>query len=179
MVVFGSQSILGSFDETVLPPEASRSLEVDIAPFSAFHDGVDPTTIADKLYVLDVWLGEGSAFEELTGTYVEGVARKTVVLPYGWENRLVKFSVSGGDKEDYGCVGYCLDPIDLCVAKSLAGREKDKEFVGALVAAKIVTATEIVGRIDAAGIDWPAGYIATSEEAEARARAWLSSINAG
>jgi hypothetical protein len=173
VVVFGSQSILGSYDDAALPREASMSREVDISPGSAFTAGAE---VEDKLSVLDVFVGEDSPFHELHGIYVEGIHQDTVVLPNGWENRLVRFTADDGSGAEYGRTGLCLDPVDLCVAKSMAGRTKDHEFVSALVREGIVGASDILDRIETAGIQWPAVYTDDRHLALTRTTRWLESF---
>lgn len=173
VVVFGSQSILGSYDDSALPAEASMSREVDISPGSAFTAGID---LDDKLSVLDVFVGEDSPFHDLHGVYVEGIHKDTVVLPHGWENRLVHFTADDGSGAEYGRTGLCLDPVDLCAAKTIAGRTKDHEFVSALIRDGIIDATDILDRITSAGIQWPAVYTDDRDLASIRATKWLESF---
>ncbi|MBF4478275.1 hypothetical protein [Rhodococcus rhodochrous] len=173
VVVFGSQSILGSYDDSALPAEASMSREVDISPGSAFTAGTD---LDDKLRVLDVFVGEDSPFHDLHGVYVEGIHKDTVVLPNGWENRLVHFTADDGSGAEYGRTGLCLDPVDLCAAKIIAGRTKDHEFVSALIRDGIIGATDILDRITRAGIQWPAVYTDDRDLALIRATNWLESF---
>ncbi|MGG7104652.1 hypothetical protein [Rhodococcus sp. 24CO] len=176
MVIFGSQSVLGSYDEASLPEEAIRSMEVDMTPASAFTTGADVT---EKVSTLNVWVGEDSPFHLRHGVYVEGIHRDTVVLPRGWENRLVAFTASGtDDDQNYGRTGLCLHPIDLCVSKLIAGRAKDHEFVGALIRDNIIDPAEVLDRIDKAGIDWSSGYPDNRDLAVSRARSWLQSQQA-
>ncbi len=77
--------------------------------------------------------GEGSAFHEENGVYLQCVDETTCVLPDGWNGRLVTLaelpSRAGGSTPV-----LCLDPHDLAVAKLAAGRPKDIEFVHALLA---------------------------------------------
>lgn len=94
-----------------------------------------------------------------------------MVLPKQWDNRLVAVKVEDGS--EYGRTGFCLDPVDLCASKAIAGREKDRVFVAALVEDGIVTATQILGRIDSYGIEWPDTYDADKDVALGRARNWL------
>lgn len=173
VVVFGSQSILGSYDESALPAVASMSREVDISPGSAFTAGND---LEDKLSVLDVFVGEESPFHNLHGVYVEGIHKDTVVLPHGWENRLVHFTTDDGSGAEYGRTGLCLDPVDLCAAKTIAGRPKDHEFVSALIRDGIIDATDVLDRITGAGIQWPAVYTEDRDLALTRATNWLESF---
>jgi hypothetical protein len=51
------------------------------------------------------------------------------------------------NENTFGAIGWCLEPHDLAVSKLIAGREKDFDFVGVMVAAKIVSATVIQERI--------------------------------
>lgn len=112
--MIGSQAILGSYTEEVLPTGATMSVEVDLAPLNDDDAG----TLATRI---DGVLGEWSPFHETHGFYVQGVGRETAVLPTGWEERLVPVQGPGTS----GRVGLCLEPHDLCVAKLAAAREKD------------------------------------------------------
>ena len=67
-------------------------------------------------------------------------------------------------------IGWCLEPEDLCVAKLCAHREKDLNFVRALHAAGLVSATEIADRL---------GQVdARHQQAAAVALRWLASLPA-
>lgn len=83
ILVIGSQSILGSYPENVLPPEATGSMEVD----TAFFDDPDGAKADD----VDVNLGEFSEFHDEFGYYPQGVSVTTGVFPDGWRDRLVPF----------------------------------------------------------------------------------------
>ena len=67
ILVIGSQAILGTFDEDLLPAPATVSREVDIA----FLD--DPGSA--KTDLLDGAIGELSPFDEQFGYYAQGVHR--------------------------------------------------------------------------------------------------------
>jgi len=126
ILVLGSQSILGSFGEEVLPPEATGSIEADVA----FMD--DPEEVkSDKV---DGNIGEVSLFHEEFGVYGQGVSVSTAVLPEGWRERLVAFDhPEAGESQ-----AFCLDPHDLVISKLVAGREKDFAFARALIEADLV-----------------------------------------
>jgi len=164
LIVVGSQSILGSFDETELPPEATMSVEVDILPIA---DGnVETARLAD---LIEGVAGEFSPFDELHGFHIDGADLETAVLPKGWRERLVKVqnrntAAPTGQPE---FTGWCLDKEDLCVAKLCALREKDRNFVAALLDADLVDAEVIASRLDTI----PDRYQANAE----RAASWLSS----
>jgi hypothetical protein len=51
-----------------------------------------------------------------------------------------------------GVTALCMEPHDLCVAKLLAGREKDVAFVLALLSAGLVDRSTIPARPDDAEV---------------------------
>jgi hypothetical protein len=140
IVVLGSQSILGTFSDSRLPEEATLSVEADLA---WRHD-----PDAAKADLVDGAIGEGSQFHAEWGYYAQGVEVSTAVLPAGWEDRVEIFH-----RDDTGHAwARCLEPHDLCIAKLVAGREKDISFVSALLRAGLVDSArllELVGGISA------------------------------
>jgi hypothetical protein len=125
ILVIGSQALHASV-RGALPPEATRSVEVDIAAMK------DPDgRLAD---LVDGSIGEASMFHATFGYYAHGVVARTAVLPAGWRNRLIRFETPGTN----GVVAWCLEPHDLWISKAVAGRPKDLEFCGALLKAGIV-----------------------------------------
>ena len=140
LLVIGSQALHGSFDGD-LPPEAERSVEVDVAIRG------DNGRMAD---LLDGSIGEASMFHETFGYYAQGVVEATAVLPEGWDTRLVRFETPATN----GVVALCLEPHDLWISKAIAGRPKDREFCRALLdrawVDRIVLADRLIG---VAGLD--------------------------
>ena len=116
-VIIGSQSILGA----VPHPEAvfMVSMEADIYPLQM-------PDLADKI---DGAIGQGSQFHQTYGYYAQGVGPETAVLPRDWMQRVHRVQNSNTQ----GRIGYCLDVLDLFMAKAAAGREKDREFCMALL----------------------------------------------
>jgi hypothetical protein len=144
VVVVGSQSILGSFVEDDLPPEATMSVEIDILPLVDDRD--ETARLAD---LIEGVAGEWSSFEQQHGFSIDGVDWETAVLPAGWRDRLVKLqnpnTAAPSGTPQY--IGWCLDKEDLCVAKLCAFREKDQNFVAALLDAELVDAEVIAKRL--------------------------------
>jgi hypothetical protein len=144
VVVVGSQSILGSFAEDQLPSEATMSVEVDILPLADDND--ETARLAD---VIEGIAGEWSPFEEQHGFSIDGVDSETAVLPDGWRHRLIKVqnanTAAASGVPQY--IGWCLDKEDLCTAKLCALREKDQNFVAALLDADLVDARIIAHRL--------------------------------
>ncbi len=144
VIVVGSQAILGSFREDELPADATMSVEVDILPIANSND--ETTRLAD---LIEGVAGEFSTFEELHGFSIDGVDLETSTLPDGWRGRLVKVqnantAAPAGQPQ---FTGWCLDKEDLCVAKLCAFREKDRNFVAALLEARLVDAGVIHERL--------------------------------
>lgn len=137
LLIIGSQAILGSFDETILPSTATMSQEVDIAPL---HDD-DKESLST---LIDAGAGEMSPFDIEHGFYLQGVSMRTAYLPEGWASRVVRFSPAGNPH----IAGLCLEAHDLCAAKLARSDQKDREFVAALVKAKLVDPAEVSQRIN-------------------------------
>ncbi|VXB52389.1 DUF6036 family nucleotidyltransferase [Aeromicrobium sp. 9AM] len=144
VIVVGSQSILGTFAEDQLPADATMSIEVDILPIAG--DNAETTRLAD---LIEGVAGEFSPFEEVHGYSIDGVDLETSVLPEGWRDRLVKVqnTNTAAPSGDPQFTGWCLNAEDLCVAKLCALREKDQNFVAALLRAGLVDAGAVRERL--------------------------------
>jgi hypothetical protein len=116
-IIIGSQSILGP----VPRPEDvfTVSMEADIYPLQA-------PELADKI---DGAIGEGSRFHETFGYYAQGVGPETACLPTDWMQRVHRIQ----NRNTQDRIGYCLDVLDLFLAKAAAAREKDRAFCIALL----------------------------------------------
>ncbi len=163
VIVVGSQAILGTYREEDLPAEATMSMEVDVLPIAASE--AETIRLGD---LIEGAAGEMSLFETTHGFSIDGVDLATSALPEGWRDRLVKVqnpntAAPSGEPE---FIGWCLDKHDLCVAKLCAFREKDRNFVGALLDAGLVDAGELGHRITRL----PVGF----SEAAAQASAWVA-----
>lgn len=135
ILVIGSQALHGSVADP-LPPEAARSVEVDVAVFG--------DSGGEKADLIDGTIGELSMFHETFGYYAHGVVETTAKLPDGWRDRLVRFETPGTN----GVVAWCLEPHDLWVSKAIANRSTDREFCKALLDAGIVQPDELEARLE-------------------------------
>ena len=144
VIVVGSQAILGTYDEDELPLEATMSIEIDVLPIADSNE--ETARLAD---LIEGVAGEFSPFEQLHGFSIDGVDLDTAVLPEGWRDRLVKVqnANTAAPSGDPRFTGWCLDKEDLCVAKLCALREKDRNFVGALLDAGLVDHAVIAARL--------------------------------
>jgi hypothetical protein len=155
VLVIGSQSILGSYPESQLPPEATGSMEVDTAFFS------DPEET--KSDIVDVNIGELSDFHNEFGYYPQGVSIETAVLPAGWRDRLVIYETDSTESAR----GLCLEPHDCVLAKLVRFDEKDQQFGAALVNA---------GLIDLNILDERVGTLPAHPKAIERIRIWIEAM---
>lgn len=113
IVVIGSQAILGQFPNA---PESMRlSIEADLFPLR--HP--------ERADIIDGTIGELSPFHQSFGYYAHGVGENTAILPQGWRDRLVVVQ----NENTRGAQGLCLEIHDLLVAKAIAGRDKDLDFL--------------------------------------------------
>jgi hypothetical protein len=136
ILLVGSQSILGSYDEDDLPDEAVGSIEADVAFF-----GPDARTKADQV---DGAIGEDSGFHAMYGYYAQGVEVDGLVdLPEGWRDRIVVWHSHASAPGR----AHCLERHDLAVSKLSAFREKDLEFVSALLGVGLLDADVLLARI--------------------------------
>jgi hypothetical protein len=116
-VIVGSQAVLGQFPNP--PEELTVSVEADLFSFRSPND-------AD---LIDGSIGEASPFHQTFGYYAHGVTEQTAVLPDGWRPRLIPIQ----NENTGGGTGLCLEVNDLAVSKLVAGREKDLDFVRAML----------------------------------------------
>jgi hypothetical protein len=131
ILVIGSQAILATYRFNELPETATLSVEADIAFFD------DEGNV--KSDMVDGAIGEDSLFHQTFGYYGQGVSVSTATLPAGWEDRLVDFVRADAEPAE----AVCLDPVDLVVAKLVAGREKDLSFALDLITSGQVDAAEL------------------------------------
>ena len=112
-----------------------RSLEGDVLPLDD-RDGV-------KADLIDGALGELSLFDSTHSIHADGVSASTSILPALWRDRLIAYS----NPNTNGVTALCLERHDLCVAKLVANRDKDREFVRALIGKDIVDVDIIISRL--------------------------------
>jgi hypothetical protein len=164
VIVVGSQAILGTYDEDELPAAATMSIEVDILPIADSNE--ETARLAD---LIEGVAGEFSSFEQLHGFSIDGVDLDTAVLPDRWRDRLVKVqnANTAAPSGEPRFTGWCLDKEDLCVAKLCAFREKDRNFVAALLDVGLVDDGVIAARVSRV----PDKHLPATE----RALSWLTS----
>jgi hypothetical protein len=138
-VIIGSQSILGQFPHA--PEELLISDKADVYPRN--HP--------ERTELIDGSIGELSPFHQTFGYYAQGVGEQTATLPHGWEQRLIPVR----NARTRGATGWCLEVHDLAISKYAANREKDREFVRALIRHGLVEHPILLERLAAAPMDTP------------------------
>jgi hypothetical protein len=91
-------------------------------------------------------------------------------LPKDWESRLQRIQNEGTN----GRVGYCLDVIDLFMAKAVANREKDRDFNMALLRHGLVSVEQAVAMVEHMPVE-----DAQMRDLRARIRRWAKFAAAG
>jgi hypothetical protein len=113
-VVIGSQAVL--LQHPFAPDDLRVSRELDLYP------AMKPE-LAD---LIDGAIGMGSQFHDTFGYYADGVGPETAVMPPDWMDRATLHYI--GD-----LTAICPDLHDLALSKAVAAREKDADFVRALL----------------------------------------------
>lgn len=116
-VIVGSQSLYAVTPQ--VPDSVRRSVECDFLLLAA-----GPPVFRAVIEQI----GFASSFQETHGYYADAVGLATVVLPAGWQERLVPLKDEAGEIR-----AYCLEVHDTCVSKLMAGREKDFAFIKELL----------------------------------------------
>lgn len=132
IVVLGSQAILGQFPAA--PASMRVSMEADLYPLH--HP--------DRADLIDGSIGELSPFHQTFGYYAQGVAEETARLAPGWRERLIVVQ----NENTRGAKGLCLEVHDLLVAKTVAGREKDYEFLRAAARHRMADPAILLERLE-------------------------------
>lgn len=151
VVVVGSQAILGTSPQ---PKQnvLTRSIEADVFPLH--HP--------ERSILIDGAIGERSIFHETFGYYAHGVAPETVILPAGWRDRLVAIC----NENTRHCTGLCLELHDLAVSKLAAGREKDMEFLKAMLVEDLLDAETLQDRLKSTAFTTPEQAKTVSDRCE-------------
>ncbi len=113
LIIIGSQSILGQFESP--PASLISSMEADLWPRN--HP--------ERADLVEGSIGEGSPFHETFGYYAQAVDETTAALPVDWQQRLTRIR----NANTRGASGWTIELHDLLIAKYVAGRPKDFDFI--------------------------------------------------
>ena len=116
----GSQSLRGI--SPAIPRDFPKTIEADLYPRR------HPQAWA----LLRSQLGSDSTFSDRNGYYLDCVDPGLATLPDGWTERLIPFHTP----RTGGVTAWCLDPNDLFASKLAAWRDKDRQFLRAMLRRK-------------------------------------------
>ena len=137
IIVIGSQAILGQFPNA--PSSLLASVEADLFP----------KNFPERADLIDGSIGEASPFQQSFGYYAHGVGPDTAILPPGWKQRLIEVK----NENTSGISGWCLEVHDLALAKCIAGREKDLNFVAELFKHGMINKEKLNQLLDTMSLD--------------------------
>jgi hypothetical protein len=137
IVVIGSQAILAQF------PDAPASMRVSV------EADVFPRNRPERAELIDGSIGELSPFHDTYGYYAQGVGEATAILPEGWQDRLIVLQ----SENTRGAKGLCLEVHDLLIAKAIAGREKDLDFLNDAARHGLADHATLIERLDRVSVD--------------------------
>ena len=130
-VVIGSLSALAVLPAGRIPARMLMSIDVDC------YTRRDP----ERVFELKQALGEGSAFEAAHGYFLDPVSPSLPTLPSQWEFRLVKVALKNG------ITVFFLDPNDAAISKYARGEPRDREWIQAGFAARLLSVPIIESRL--------------------------------
>ncbi|MDQ3010430.1 MAG: hypothetical protein M3X11_06975 [Acidobacteriota bacterium] len=129
-IIVGSQSLYALTDD--VPEAVKQSVECDFLLAAASTEGF-------RRVITEI--GFASDFQAQTGFYADALGLATVVLPTGWQDRLLPL-----DNADGKLCAYCLEVHDACVSKLMAGREKDFAFILGLLERQLILLDTLIER---------------------------------
>jgi hypothetical protein len=130
--LIGSQSLRGVCP--AIPRDFPLTLEADLYPRNR----------PQACSLLRAELGNTSRFFKWHGYYLDCTDPALATLPDDWMERLIPFRTP----RTGGVTAWCLDPNDLFASKLAAGREKDQQFLLAMLRHRLVKPDVVLSRID-------------------------------
>jgi hypothetical protein len=132
-VVIGSQAVLLPYPDA--PAELVLSNEVDLYP--SMHP--------ERAELIDGAIGQLSMFHDTFGYYADGVGPDTATMPADWM-AFAKLHYVGENRE---ITVVCPDLHDIAVSKCVAGRDKDAQWVAALLRHRLIELPRLLIRLEA------------------------------
>ncbi len=129
--LFGSQSLRAVCAR--YPKEFPKTIEADLYP----------RQFPQAWNLLRARMGRSSPFHKKHGFYLDCVDPALAMLPEGWLERLIPFRTP----RTGGVTAWCLEPHDLFASKLVAWREKDQQFLRAMLKHSLARPKLVVERI--------------------------------
>lgn len=130
-----AKELTGASDFVVLGSLAALGYAGDVPPRMAMSVDVDAYIKNDPARAFDLAgpLGQGSAFEAEHGYYFDPISPAVATLPAGWEQRLVRVELEAE------VVAWFLEPNDAAVSKYARMEPRDREWIRAGLAGRILS----------------------------------------
>ncbi len=129
--LIGSQALRGICP--AIPRDFPKTVEADLYP----------RRHAQAWMILRQKLGSDSTFSRRNGYYLDCTDPGLATLPDGWTERLIPFRTP----RTGGVTAWCLEPHDLFASKLAAWREKDQQFLRAMLKHKLAKPKVVMARI--------------------------------
>lgn len=134
-VIVGSAAVIARLHEKI-SESMTLTPEVDIYAFGASN--------AEELSdLIDGSIGQDSRFHSTFGYYADGVSPETSKMPADWLERASRYESS----ECPGVVAIVPEENDIALAKMVAWREKDVEWLKEGVAAGVLSVQKMRDRL--------------------------------
>lgn len=130
--LIGSQALRGICP--AIPRDFPKTIEADLYPRR------HPQT----WMILRKKLGSDSTFSRRNGYYLDCTDPAVATLPDGWAERLIPFRTP----RTGGVTAWCLEPHDLFASKLVAWREKDQQFLRAMLKHQFAKPAVVLRRIE-------------------------------
>jgi len=137
-----AKELTGATDFVVLGSLAALGYTGDVPPRMAMSVDVDAYIKNDPARVFELarLLGQGSVFEAEHGYYLDPISPTVATLPAGWEQRLVRIGL------EPEVVAWFLEPNDAAVSKYARMEPRDREWIRAGLAGRILSLATIEKR---------------------------------
>jgi hypothetical protein len=135
-VLIGSAALIARIKGPT-PASMLMTQEVDIYAF-------DVGNVEELSDMIDGSLGQNSPFHTSFGFYADGVSPETAKMPSDWMTRASRYSSPACP----GVTAIVPEENDLALAKLVAWREKDIDWLGTGVAHRILSLDEMEARLD-------------------------------
>lgn len=135
-VIVGSAAVIARLRDNV-PTPMTHSPEIDIYAF----DAPNVEALSD---LIDGSIGQESRFHSTFGYFADGVSPQTSKMPRDWLERAIRYEAS----ENPGVVAIVPEENDIALAKAVAWREKDIDWLRAGVMAGVLSLDKMKGRLE-------------------------------
>lgn len=115
---------------------------MDTAEIDIYAPEADDVEFASEQ--IDGSIGQGSLFHNNFGYYGDGVSPATAKMPFDWQKRAIEYAGT----ECPGVIAVVPEEHDVALAKLVAWREKDQDWLTEGVKAGVLSLNVMASRLD-------------------------------